>query len=215
MRWPAVLALAAMACEGANGRPAPDVAGAPAPSYERGRLLVIDDSTMRFAPCATTAEYAVLHEPASRLTEAVTAVNGAMRDSLFVELLADTARDTVVVRDVLFAASLAEGARCDSARLPFQWVALGVEPFWRVTFDGTILVLERPEPPRELVFDAQPPEVRGTLTTIVGRRALGTVHELKVGILREGCRDRMSDAWFPYRAEVRAGDIALSGCARQ
>ncbi|MHB8837881.1 MAG: COG3650 family protein [Gemmatimonadaceae bacterium] len=216
----AALLLAVTAC-GGDRSPSRASASANAPDtasavvYRRGTLLVDADSTMRLAVCGTTTERALTAAPGTRLIEAVTAVNGGFRDSLFVELMADTSRDVLVARETLFAASLAEGSRCDQPRAPFDWVATGVEPFWRVTYDGTQLVLERPEPPRELVFDAQPPEVRGTLTTIHGTRALGTVHELKLGILREGCRNGMSDAWYPYRAEVRAGDVALAGCARR
>jgi len=41
------------------------------------------------------------------------------------------------------------------------------------------------------------------------------VRELKLGLLRDACRDGMSDAWYPYRAEVRFGGTALRGCARR
>ncbi|HEY3287385.1 MAG TPA: hypothetical protein VGJ96_09755 [Gemmatimonadaceae bacterium] len=216
----ATLLLVVVACRGPSTDARPSSAdsvraSATRAAYARGTLLVSADSTMRFAACGTTVERPVADTPASRLREAVNAVNGSLRDSLFVEFLADTLDERVVVRETLFATSLAEGPHCDRPREPFEWVAHGVEPFWRVTFDGTQLVLERPEPPRELVFDAQPADVRGALTTVAGTRSLGKVHSLKVGLLRESCRDGMSDAWFPFRAEVRVGDVALAGCARR
>jgi uncharacterized membrane protein len=216
MKRPLVLALALAvgACD--SSPPPPKLAAtAPAPVYQRGVLLVAADSSMRFGACGTTVERTVTAHPDTRLLEAVMAVNGAIRDSLFVEVLADTTSDGLVVRETLFATSLTEGSRCDRPRAPFEWVAAGTEPFWRVTYDGTQLVLERPEPPREVVFEATPPEVRGALTTIVGHRDLDQVKEIKLGILREACRDGMSDAWFPYRAEVRVGELALAGCARR
>jgi uncharacterized membrane protein len=184
-------------------------------AYQRGALFVRDDTTMTFVACGTLPERAITNSPRSQLAEALAAVNGAVRDSAFVEFLADTSRGALHVREVLFATSLAEGGRCDRPRLPFEWVALGVEPFWRVTFDGTQLVLERPDPPREIVFDLASSDTRGALTTIVGTRTIDKVRELKLGILREPCRDGMSDAWYPFRAEVRVGDRAYAGCARR
>jgi len=41
------------------------------------------------------------------------------------------------------------------------------------------------------------------------------VRDLQFGLLRTACRDGMSDAWYPYRAEVRFGKMALHGCARR
>lgn len=212
----ASLTLVLVACGGPSATPSrPAQTEATSAARLRGTLLAFADSTLVFVACGTVTERAVLAPPASQLLLAVTAVNGAVRDSLFVEFTADTTGDAITARETLFATSMTEGTRCDRPREPFEVVAVGNEPFWRVTFDGTQLVLERPEPPREMVFDAEPVDTRGTLTTIIGRRALGKVHELKLGLLRESCSDGMSDAWYPYRAEVRVGDLALHGCARR
>lgn len=212
----ASLVLALAACGEPSATPSPPAqAEAAAPARLRGTLLAGADSTLVFVACGTVTERAVMAPPSSQLLVAVTAVNGAVRDSLFVEFTGDTTGGVITARETLFATPLSEGTRCDRAREPFEVVAVGNEPFWRVTFDGTQLVLERPEPPREMVFDADPVDTRGTLTTIMGRRALGKVHELKLGLLREGCSDGMSDSWYPYRAEVRVGDLALHGCARR
>lgn len=212
----ASLCLTLVACGGPSATPSPpaQIEAVP-PARLRGTLLADADSTLRFIACGTVTERGVLAPPSSQLFQATTAVNGAVRDSLFVEITADTTGGSITARETLFATSLAEGSRCDRPREPFEVVAMGNEPFWRVTFDGTQLVLERPEPPREMVFEAAPAETRGTLTTIIGHRALGKVHELKLGLLRESCSDGMSDAWYPYRAEVRIGDLALHGCARR
>lgn len=212
----ASLILALVACGGPAATPSPPAqVEAAMPARLRGTLLADADSTLRFIACGTVTERGVLAPPSSQLLVAITAVNGAVRDSLFVEFTADTTDSAITARETLFASALSEGSRCDRPREPFEVVAMGNEPFWRVTFDGTQLVLERPEPPREMVFEAAPAETRGTLTTIIGHRALGKVHELKLGLLRESCSDGMSDAWYPYRAEVRVGDLALHGCARR
>jgi uncharacterized membrane protein len=211
-------ACAAVAALGAcrERAPAPPPAAVePALVYQRGALFVRDDTTLTFVACGTVAERRVTLSPRSQLRDALAAVNGAVRDSAFVEFHADTTRGALHVRETLFATTLAESGRCDQPRAPFEWVAVGVEPFWRVTFDGAQLVLERPDPPRELVFEAATSDTRGALTTIVGTRTLDKVKELKLGILHEPCRDGMSDAWYPFRAEVRVGDRAYAGCARR
>ncbi len=213
-----VLGLAAVlaACGGGSSVPAPPAShNAAATPRLRGTLLVRADSTMIFVACGTTTERAVGAPPSSQLALAIAAVNGAVRDSLFVEFTADTTRNAVAVRETLFATAFSEGSRCDQPPRGFDVEAIGVEPFWHVTLDSAQLVLERPEPPRELVFDARPPETRGALTTIMAHRALGRVHDLKLGLLHEPCSDGMSGAWYPYRAEVRVGDLALHGCARR
>jgi uncharacterized membrane protein len=181
----------------------------------RGTMLVRADSALVFVACGTTAERPVRAPATSQLLVAIAAVNGAVRDSLWVEFTADSSLGSIVARETLFAAALSEGSRCDLPRRPFEVDAIGSEPFWHVTLDSTQLVLERPEPPRELVFDAALPQTRGALTTIAAHRTLGKVHDLMLGLLREPCRDGMSDAWYPYRAEVRFGDLALHGCARR
>jgi len=215
------LLVAVAACGDRPDRPVPPAQAAAsaddtsAPPRLRGTLLVRGDSDMVFVACGTVTERPLVALPASQLPAAVVAVNGTLRDSLWVEFAADTAHGVLTAVEAMFAAPLREGSRCDQPVAPFDIIATGNEPFWRVTFDGSQLVLERPEPPRELVFDADTAAARGALTTIIGRRALGKVHELKLGLLREICRDGMSDAWYPYRAEVRVGNLALHGCARR
>ena len=185
-----------------------------APVRVRGTLLV-HDSALVMVACGTTAERPLTVLPASQLEAAMVAVAGGVRDSMYVELLADTTGARLVARETLFASSFAEGSRCDAPRYPYEVEALGTEPFWRVTLDGTQLVLERPENPLEQAFAADAPVTRGALTTISARRDNGEEREIKIGLLREACRDGMSDAWYPYRAEVRFGLTAMHGCARR
>jgi uncharacterized membrane protein len=211
----AVLSLALVAaCSERPSRPVPAAPFVDGPVRQRGTLLV-RDTTMTFVACGTTTERALTAPPSSQLEAALASVNGGGRDSLYVEVIVDTSGGALAVRETLFAESMTAGSRCDRPRRVFDVEATGNEPFWHVTLDSAQLVLERPEPPRELVFDASPGETRGALTTIHARRSLGTVHDLTLGLLREPCRDGMSDAWYPYRAEVRFGDVALHGCARR
>ncbi len=217
MKTAAVFALAACAaaCDRKPPLPVPAATAASAFARLRGTLLVRGDSALVFVACGTTAERPLRVSAASQVATAVTAVNGALRDSVWLEFVGDTTAPVIVAREALYAAPFGEGSRCDAPAPSFDVEATGNEPFWHVTLDSTQLVFERPEPPRELVFDALPPETRGTLTTIRAHRALGRVHDLTLGLLREACRDGMSDAWYPYRAELRVADLALHGCARR
>ena len=227
MRCVAALALAlTVACDGRPSTPVPGGPGGPGvpggPAAQAvtgparlGGTLLVRDTSLLFVACGTSAERPLAAPPSSQVRTALVAVVGGERDSMFVELVVDTAGGALTARETLFATSLADGSRCDRPRARFDVEALGTEPFWRITIDSTLLVLERPQPPLELAFDAAPAETRGALTTIMAHRVLGTVHDLKLGLLREPCRDGMSDSWFPYRAEVRFGDLALHGCARR
>lgn len=216
-RWPLALAasLALAACGGAPKAPRADTSQATDPVVLRGTLLARDSVTLVFIACGTTTERPVELRRSSQVIEALVAVNGAVRDSIYLELEADTVGGRVRAHEARFATNFAGGSRCDRPRPFFDVEAVGNEPFWHVTLDGSQLVLERPEAPLELAFVADTPVVRGGLTTIRAHRDEGRVRDLQLGLLRTACRDGMSDAWYPYRAEVRFGALALHGCARR
>mgnify|MGYP001365008712 FL=1 len=211
----ALVLLLGAACGKKVALPVPaDSAAAAGPVRVRGTLLARDGALVVVA-CGTTPERTVTALAAAQLEEALVAVAGGVRDSMYVEFIADTTGGALVARETLFASALAEGSRCDQSRYLYEFEALGTEPFWRVTLDGTQLVLERMENPLEQAFVADAPVTRGALTTITARRDNGEAREIKIGLLHEACRDGMSDAWYPYRAEVRLGVVALHGCARR
>ena len=214
-RGVALALMVAAACAGKPATPVPvDSAQVAGPVRMRGTLLARDSSLLLVA-CGTTVERPVRALPTSQLTDALMLVTAGRRDSMFVEFIADTAGGTLVAREALFASALSDGSRCDQPRGVFEIEALGTEPYWHVTLDGTELVLERPEGPLEMVFVTDTPVTRGTLTTIKAHRHEGRVRDLTFGLLRTDCRDGMSDSWYPWRAEVRFGATALHGCARR
>lgn len=211
----ALLLVVAAACDKKPAPPVPaSTAVVPGPVRLRGTLLARDSSLVLVA-CGTAVERAVTTLPEAQLQDALVSVAGADGDSMYVEFVADTTGERFVARETLFASSLAEGSGCDRSRYPYDFEALGTEPFWHVTLDSAQLVLERPEAPLELAFVADPPVTRGALTTITAHRSEGRVHELTLRLWREACRDGMSDSWYPIRAEVRFGSVALRGCARR
>jgi uncharacterized membrane protein len=203
------------ACVNSAEKPKADPGRKADPLVLRGTLLVRDSTTLIFIACGTTAERPLEPTPGSQVMEALVAVNGSVRDSIFLAFEADTSKGRLRARSARYATDFVEGGRCDRPRLVGDWEASGTEPFWRVTVDGTLLVLERAEAPLEIAFVADTPVVRGELTTYRAHRADGRVRELQFGVLREACRDGASAAWYPYRAEVRFGSTALHGCARR
>jgi len=93
----AVLAVAA-ACGGTPAVPVPvDTTGVGVAVRVRGTLRSRDSSLFVVA-CGSTAERAVTALPASQLEEALVAVTGAVRNSMYVEFLADTAGTPLVAR---------------------------------------------------------------------------------------------------------------------
>lgn len=211
----ALLLVAAAACGKEPAFPVPGGAtDVQDPVRLRGTLLVRDSSLVLVA-CGTATERTVTTLPAAQLRDALVSVAGADGDSMYVEFIADTAGERLVAHETLFASSLPDGSGCDRPRYPYDFEALGTEPFWHVTLDSAQLVLERPEGPLELAFIADPPVTRGTLTTITAHRSEGGARELRLSLLREVCRDGMSNACYPFRAEMRFGAVVLRGCAHR
>jgi uncharacterized membrane protein len=203
------------ACAGAADKPAAEPARPNGPVVLRGTLLARDSVTLAFVACGTTAERPVELRPGSRVMEAMLTVNGAVRDSVFMEVEADTSGGRLRARDARFARNFDAGSGCDRPHVMVELEATGIEPFWRVTVDGALLVLERAEAPFEIAFKADSPLVQGDLMTVLAHRADGFARELQLKILRTACHDAVGNAWYPFRAEVRFGRSAYRGCARR
>lgn len=220
----AVTLAALLAC--GRGEPPRAATAEPVPgAFLRGTLLARDSATLVFVACGTTRERTVVEGRFSALRAALTAVAGGVRDSAYVEVEADTADGRVTVRDTRFATSYAEGTRCDRPGSMHEWEAWGNEPFWHITVDGRDLMLERSEAPLETSFVVDSTSVNAGLTTMHASRDVpnarpewrGPLPERAIifSALRADCRDGMSDAWYPYRVEIRYGKTALHGCARR
>lgn len=207
------------ACGGSTDKAPADTARAPRPVALRGTLLARDSISLVFIACGTTDERPLELRPFSRVMEAMVTVNGSVRDSIFLEVDADTTDGHLRAREARFAARFterqAEWSYCDRPRPTFALEATGTEPYWHVTLDSTLLVLERAEAPLELAFVADTPVVRGERATIVAHRDAGREHTLQLDLRRTACRDTMSGAWYPFRADVQFGETMLRGCARR
>lgn len=89
--------------------------------------------------------------------------------------------------------------------------AIGTEPFWALTLDGTRLKLSRPDE-RDLIAQAPGAAIRAgqatwTATAVDGQRLIVTLYI-------SPCSDGMSDRRYPMTAEVTVGpSTTLRGCA--
>lgn len=88
--------------------------------------------------------------------------------------------------------------------------ALGTEPFWSVTVDGTTLTLKRPDAP-DKPFEAPGAAIQPGRATWIAKAADGA--QLTLTIYAGQCSDGMSDRSYPWVAEVALLDEALRGCA--
>jgi uncharacterized membrane protein len=88
--------------------------------------------------------------------------------------------------------------------------ALGTEPFWSVTVDGTALTLKRPDA-ADLAFTAPGAAMQPGRATWIAKAADGT--QLTLTIYASDCSDGMSDRKYPWVAEVAVLNETLRGCA--
>jgi len=207
------------ACGGsADKPPAVSVQGS-RPAALRGTLLAPDSTTLVFVACGTTDERPLELRPYSRVMEALVTLNGSVRDSIFLEVDADTTGGRIRAREARFAARFterpADWSYCDRPRPAFAVEAVGTDPFWRVTLDSTLLVLERADAPLEVAFVADTPVVRGDVATVMAHGEGGREQTLQLDLRRTACRDTMSGSWYPLRADVQVGKSVLHGCARR
>ena len=89
--------------------------------------------------------------------------------------------------------------------------AIGTEPFWSLTLDGTRLKLSRPGEP-DLVAQTPGAAIRPGPATWAA--ASGDGQRLAVTLYVSPCSDGMSDRTYPMNAEVTLGSApTLRGCA--
>ena len=94
--------------------------------------------------------------------------------------------------------------------LPGRFTALGTEPFWAAAVDGDSLRYRTPE------------DQAGQQIAVTRRAAgesvvvTGTLGEapLRLAVTAGPCSDGMSDAIYPYMAELTIAGRSATGCAR-
>lgn len=105
----------------------------------------------------------------------------------------------------------APAARPASSDFSQPMTAIGTEPFWSVTLDGTRLKLLRPGEP-DLVAQAPGAAIRPGQATWAATSGDG--QRLAVTLYVSPCSDGMSDRAYPMTAEVTLGSApTLRGCA--
>jgi len=108
-------------------------------------------------------------------------------------------------------ATTGPGAHSPAAdRIPERLQALGTEPFWNVTVDGSGLRYSTPVDQAGQAISAARQDGRS------GSRWTGTVNgqPFELSIAPGRCSDGMSDRVYSYSAVLRLGSSRHSGCAR-
>lgn len=88
--------------------------------------------------------------------------------------------------------------------------ALGTEPFWGLTIDGTRMKLTRPDKP-ELLLEAPGAVIQAGRATWVAKAADG--QQITVTLYASDCSDGMSERTYGFTAEVAMLNETLRGCA--
>lgn len=94
--------------------------------------------------------------------------------------------------------------------IPVAFHALGTEPFWSASVDGTTLVWSTPEQPSGVTVPVTRSDGHG-VTTYKGVIA---DQPLTLEVRRETCSDGMSDRVYPLSVKCRLGADSQVGCAR-
>ncbi|MDB5468766.1 MAG: hypothetical protein JWR84_326 [Caulobacter sp.] len=93
---------------------------------------------------------------------------------------------------------------------PFRadFAFVGAEPFWHLDVKGTTLVLTRPDEPAVTATNAGLAASSGKAIWTAQAGTTTVIATLEAGT----CSDGMSDRVYPYKAEVKLGDLLLKGC---
>lgn len=88
--------------------------------------------------------------------------------------------------------------------------AIGTEPFWALSIDGTTFKLERPDMP-PLSATAPGAAIQSGQTVWIAKAADG--RQMTVTLRAGECSDGMSDFKYPMSAEIALLNESLHGCA--
>lgn len=88
--------------------------------------------------------------------------------------------------------------------------AIGTEPFWGLTIDGTRMKLTRPDKP-DLLAEAPGAVIQAGRATWIAKAADG--QQITVVLYASDCSDGMSDRAYAFTAEVAMINETLRGCA--
>lgn len=94
--------------------------------------------------------------------------------------------------------------------IPATFHALGTEPFWSASVDGTKLVWSTPEQPNGLTVPVTRRDEGGVATY----NGVIADQPLTLEVRRETCSDGMSDRVYPLSVKRRLGADSQQGCAR-
>lgn len=95
--------------------------------------------------------------------------------------------------------------------LPFEFIALGNEPFWNVQILPLVnkIIFKSPTETKEFAYKNS----KIDSGKIMYESASGSEEAIKIIIEKQNCSDGMSDRQYHYSAQVILGSKMLKGCA--
>lgn len=154
------------------------------------------------APCAAGKRLELMDSPGAReLRRVFAALGGARARTIFVEVIGHREGDGFHAERVVRAQ--AGGLGCSEDLRHVTAKAGGNDPSWSLVFDENALRFQRIGDRAAAVF---PP--LGSFAERAGRREFTgetDAARISVVLIREPCEDKLANALFPYRAEVKFG----------
>jgi len=136
-------------------------------------------------------------------------LSGPYEQAVF--MMVEGARKDSTLRVTQLLRAYREGIGCKENLAGIEFKAFGNEPDWRMAMDGNALRFQRQEDPAPASFPYQPLSKEGGSRLVFQARTESS--DIAVALKRERCTDTMSDALYPYRAEVVSGGETYRGCA--
>jgi uncharacterized membrane protein len=190
-------------------------------SIKRGVVMLAQDRAT-FRPCDENVELWLVDQTDGLLQEQFASRGGTEPAKVYVEVYAERApvtddvpaarayAGTLVLEDVLYAASQAEGRGCAAPAPTYIVAARGNEPSWSVEVTGEEMKWQQVAAPKQITLKSpQTEDAEGA----VRYRASGEGHELELLIAQQHCKDSMSGEFFAYAAKATLDGKELNGCA--
>jgi uncharacterized membrane protein len=203
----------------APAQPAPPAESSLA--IKRG-IMTLAEERSTFRPCEAKAEWWVLDQSPSLVTQTLMEDAETSPLSLYVEAYGERApasddpsakgfEGVFVLEDILYAGVPGDERGCAAPDATYIVAARGNEPFWFVEVSEQRMIWRQPDDPKEIVFGpAQTQDAEGA----VRYSGSSSEHQLELMVHAQVCRDSMSGEFFAYTSKAILDGKEFSGCAR-
>jgi len=177
---------------------------------QRWRGMMVDRlGKIEFYPCGEQKPLRPVDAtPEKDLKPVFRKLSGKFEEAVF--MMVEGTRKDATLRVTQLLRAYREGVGCREDLGGIEFKAFGNEPDWRMAMDGKALRFQRLEDQAPASFPYQPLGKEGGKLEF---KAQTESADIKVVLKRERCTDTMSDAIYPYRADVVSGGETYRGCA--